>query len=412
MISLEAPFERSKLGEGQVRIGRLPVKLAHTFTAICLTMPSTSVLADVIDDIVAQEMSLVTVCPEGPSVAVVGSSDVEGMLVTSLVQQGSVTVVERDALDALVGEQCHQVNPAFDPSTGGDLNNTVFAKFYVLVEGDLTGSPPFDIDVALVNTSDASVLSDTQLSVSSVEELTAQLDGLAETLSSEISAADYQCNDLYELVVTADVTLQCGGDVPELDTTYSISSNFEMQAVASSVDLSSSGTPQTPETYLTITSGSAETELLMNVTRDFRECTMVMDTTRNIDISFSSEATPADMTLTIPEDGMTPWQISYAYDAPGRLFSGDALMQTRIQSSGTADCGVPDQDRTTPTSYNHFDGAAVSFPPLEVQPNCTPVEVPVYLLTTPKLGVPGTHDTTPSCSVRSATVRAEVQRQF
>lgn len=185
-----------------------------------------------------------------------------------------------------------------------------------------------------------------------------------------------------------------------------------MSATANNVDLAERGQQQSVGGFLSVTEGSAETELQMSTTRTQGECTVTLDSTRNIDIQLNNESVPAAFAITVPGEGSAPWSVSYHYVAPSAFLSGNATMTNLMITSGAEACSSGPPEHTVVTPYRHYELEAVEFPSMSVRPNCTPVEVGDYLLKTPNFAVPNAHDTKSSCHTGSATVSASVQRRF
>jgi len=162
--------------------------------------------ADDLLDLANAELHMSTVCPANATIGIYGS--LSGMLITEIFQtgeqqNGDITLVEREALDAVLAE--YALAPCLDPATVPTGDGLLMAKFIVVAEADLS-SLPADLSVSVARTDTQEIVYEHSSVITEAEGLAgleATVNEIAQAIASIAANGNYPCPRVGSLSYTA-----------------------------------------------------------------------------------------------------------------------------------------------------------------------------------------------------------------
>jgi hypothetical protein len=292
-----------------------------------------------------------SVCPEQPTVGVIAGTGA-GMFITSLFEAagGAIDLVERARLDEITGELC--LGPAFDPATIAPSGGLLFAQYLVEVEADLNVSPaPVSVHVVRVDTGVAIFEASDTLAPVTLAALDTFLQDSTSGSLAAVAANGYACSDDFVAVIAEDVTLSCGGTLPQTQTDYTVAGQFTVEFTMEDFDYSQRGTPQLLSGTARVLPAVVQTTLADEITRDSPRCAFTMQSDRSIQINLAGPSVPATYTLTIPQNTAGTWSFAPTLSSAPPLLRGPATMTSVMATTASADCTGPGGTVSRTTNY-------------------------------------------------------------
>ncbi len=359
------------------------------------------------------ELQQLSVCPVKPSVGVIGGPGA-AMLITELVEQasGSLEIVERARLSAMTDELC--LGPAFNPATITPSGGLLFAMYLVDVQANLEASPA-PVSVRMIRVDSGAVIFDrtNALSPVSLDALDAFLQSTVPGIVSAIGANGYDCSNDFAAVIAEDVTLACGGTIPQTGTSYTVDAAITVEFTMRGFDYATRGTVQQLSGPARVLPATVRTTLRDTVTRNGPRCAFTMTNAREITIALAGSSVPATYTLMIPLNTADDWSFTPLLPATPPLFRGPATIGTTMTTVADGNCTAPGGTVSRTTNYVHQELNDITFGTHQLQPVCgAGHQIPVAFTKVPNLGTPNAADITAGCSVRSAQARFSFQRRF